>query len=344
MNILFKKNLFGNPNLENSGSPVRILMLGFFHTSTLIRRRHNAIDRLHTPHDGWLSDQTDIGGCFVSHFKNIFSTSNPAPSEELLALFHCSISDAKNVILCSVPSESEIHASLASLGVSKAPGPDGFTTLFYMKYWDCIKDTVLQAVWNFFKHNQLLKEQNHTFIALIPKKIGASTVHHYRPISLCNIIYKIISKLLANRLKPLLSNIISPFQTAFVPGRHIQDNSILAHEMFHTLKSKRGRGGLMAVNIDMEKDLIKWNGIFSWLFFRSLAFMKNGFTGFDSVLPHLHFQFCSTAVLLAYFPPLGVCSKVILSLPSSLLLGLKLFLVYSMVVFVVLKLLAHVLL
>jgi hypothetical protein len=164
-------------------------------------------------------------------------------------------------MLCSIPSKSEIHDSLASLGLSKAPGPDGFTALFYMKYWDCVKDIVLQAIWNFFKHDQLLKEQNHTFIALIPKKIGASSVHHYRPISLCNIIYKIISKLLANRLKPLLSNIISPFQTAFVPGRHIQDNSILAHEMLHSLKSKRGRGGLMAVNVAMEKafDKMEWN-------------------------------------------------------------------------------------
>jgi hypothetical protein len=123
----------------------------FFHTSTLIRRRRNAIDLLHTSHDGWLSDRTDIGGCFVSHFKDIFTSSTPTIFEELLDLFQCSISDADNVMLCSIPSESEIHDSLASLGVSKAPGPDGFTALFYMKYWDCIKDTVLQAIWNFFQ-------------------------------------------------------------------------------------------------------------------------------------------------------------------------------------------------
>jgi len=164
-------------------------------------------------------------------------------------------------MLCAIPIETEIHAALASLGASKAPSPDGFTALFYMKYWGSIKLIVLRAVWNFFRNNHLLKEQNHTFIALIPKKLGASSVHHFRPISLCNIIYKIISKLLANSLKPLLNNIISPFQTAFVPNRHIQDNSILAHEMLHTLKSKRGRGGLMAINIDMEKafDKMEWS-------------------------------------------------------------------------------------
>jgi len=95
--------------------------------------------------------------------------------------------------------------------------------------------------------------------------LGASSVHHYRPISLCNIIYKIISKLLANRLKPLLDKIISPFQTTFVPGRLIQDNSILAHEMLYTLKSKCGLGGLMAINIDIEKafDKMEWSFLFS---------------------------------------------------------------------------------
>jgi hypothetical protein len=67
--------------------------------------------------------------------------------------------------------------------------------------------------------------------------------------------------LLANRLKPFLTNIISPYQTAFVPNRHIQDNSILTHKMLHTLKAKRGKGGLIAVNIDMENafDKIEWN-------------------------------------------------------------------------------------
>ncbi|XP_062166910.1 uncharacterized protein LOC133873195 [Alnus glutinosa] len=238
-----------------------------FHTSTLIRRRRNSINLLQSPQGGWLSDRSAIGDCFITHFKLLFTSSHPSPNEELLSLFDPVISAEDNLHLGSLPTESEIFASLKSLGRTKAPGPDGFTALFYVKYWDYIKNTVLLAIGNFFQNNNLLREQNHTFIALIPKRLGASSVHHYRPISLCNIIYKIISKLLANRLKPLLSKVISPFQTAFVPGRHIQDNSILAHEMLHTLKSKRGNGGLMAVNIDMEKafDRMEWSFIISIL-------------------------------------------------------------------------------
>jgi hypothetical protein len=232
----------------------------FFHTSTIIRRRRNFISMLQTPGGGWISDRVDIGISFITHFKTLFTSTNSIFSPALLDLFNPVITDTDNDLLCAIPTEEEIYASLISLGKEKASGPDGFTTLFYVKYWDCIKTTVLLAIGNFFDSNTLLREQNHTFIALIPKRLGASAVHHFRPSSLCNIIYKIISKLLANRLKPLLSKIISPFQTAFVPGRHIQDNSILSHEMLHSLKNKRGRGGLVAVNIDMEKafDKMEW--------------------------------------------------------------------------------------
>jgi hypothetical protein len=118
----------------------------FFHTSTLIRRRRNAIDLLKSSTDGWIADRRSIGDCFISNFKTLFASTNPTASTELLDLFHCSVSDEDNNMLCAIPTEAEIHTALASLGASKAPGPDVFTALFYMKYWDSIKLTVLQAV------------------------------------------------------------------------------------------------------------------------------------------------------------------------------------------------------
>jgi hypothetical protein len=171
----------------------------------------------------------------------------------MLNLFDNVISIEDNLSICSIPSEQEIHDTVFSIGATKAPGPDGFTRIFYQKYWALIKPVVQSYVWNFFNKHHLLKEHNRTFIALVPKQLGPSMVHHFRPISLCNFIYKIISKILANRLKVLLHRFISPYQSAFVPSRTIQDNSVMAHELLHTIKSKRGRGGLMAVKIDMEK-------------------------------------------------------------------------------------------
>jgi hypothetical protein len=178
---------------------------------------------------------------------------HPSCPDEFLSLFENSISSDENVTLCTIPSELEIFNALSSIGSTKAPGSDGFTALFYKKYWSIVKDVVLRSVWDFFSKNHLLKEQNHTFIALVSKQLGPSSVNHFRPISLCNIIYKIISKILANRFKLLLHHFIFPLQSAFVPSRNIQDNSILAHELLHTLKKKKGRGGLMAIKIDMEK-------------------------------------------------------------------------------------------
>jgi hypothetical protein len=132
---------------------------------------------------------------------------------------------------------------------------------FFQKYWTLVKQVVLSCVWNFFNKHHFLKEHNHTFIALVPKQVGPYIVHHFRPISLCDFIYKIISKILTNRLKVLLYHFISLYQSPFVLSRTIQDNSIMAHELLHTLKSKRGRGGLMAVKIDMAKafDRMEWD-------------------------------------------------------------------------------------
>jgi hypothetical protein len=105
----------------------------------------------------------------------------------------------------------------------------------------------------FFLNKKTAREHNHTFITLIPKQIGAHSVNQFRPISLCNISYKIISKILANRLKLLLPKIISPLQFAFVPNRSIQNDSILAHELLHSFKLKRGKGGFLFLKMDMEK-------------------------------------------------------------------------------------------
>ena len=189
----------------------------------------------------WVSSRIDIGGNFSSYFINIFSSSNLPIDAEMLDLFYPIISEKENVILSSIPTEEEVLEALASLGSTKAPGPNGFKALFYRKYWDYVKIEVLQCIWNFFQNNSLPINQNHSFIALVPKLSGTHIANQFRPISLCNIVYKIISKILASRLKVHLHKIISPLQSAFVPSRNMQDNIIFAHEFLHSFKSKRGK-------------------------------------------------------------------------------------------------------
>jgi len=100
-------------------------------------------------------------------------------------------------------------------------------------------------------------ELNKTFICLIPKTKNPAQITYYRPISFCNIIYKTITKIIVNRIRSFLDNIISPQQYSFIPGRHVVDNTIIVQEAIHSFQKTKGKFGKMLLKIDLEKDLDK---------------------------------------------------------------------------------------
>ena len=106
----------------------------------------------------------------------------------------------------------------------KALGPDGFHAFFYKEFWPIVGDLVIDVVISFFIIGCLPKEANCSLIVLILKTTNLTFVNNFRPISLCNVVYKIISKLPVAKLRPLLHKIISPCQSAFIPGRWIAEN------------------------------------------------------------------------------------------------------------------------
>lgn len=108
---------------------------------------------------------------------------------------------------------------------------------------------------------------NKTFIALIPKNDNPDNIKLFRPISLCNVAYKIITKILVARIWPLLAKIISPFQSNFIPGRSTNDNIIITQEVLHTLRGKKGKKGGLIFKIDLEKayDKVSWKFLFDTL-------------------------------------------------------------------------------
>ena len=146
----------------------------------------------------------------------------------------------------------------------KAPGPDGMTTLFYQKFWDIVKDDLTCMVNQFLFKGTMAQGLNDTNICLIPKTTKPNEMKKFRPISLCNVSYNIISKVLCQRLKKILPQRISETQSAFVAGRQITDNIMIAQEMFHALRTKpAGRVKKLAIKTDMSKayDRMEWSFI-----------------------------------------------------------------------------------
>jgi hypothetical protein len=143
----------------------------------------------------------------------------------------------------------------------KAPGLDGMHSIFYKKLWDMVGDKVTEEVLAVLNGGPMPEGWNDTCVVLIPNNSNPESMKDLRPISLCNVVYKLISKILANRLKIILDEIIPPNQSAFVPGRLITDNILLAYECTHFVKNKMsGREGYAAVKLDMSKayDRVEW--------------------------------------------------------------------------------------
>lgn len=177
----------------------------------------------------------------MDYFRGIFSSSNPSGIPEVCA----SISGRLNVEqirMCTLPfSEEEVKDSIFQMHPTKAPGPDGLPALFYQKFWSIVGKDVLKDALDILNNQKDPSDINSTFISLIPKKKNSSLAHEFRPISLCNVIMKAVTKAISNRLKPILPAIISEEQSAFVKDRLITDNALIAMECFHWIKKQKER-------------------------------------------------------------------------------------------------------
>ena len=126
-----------------------------------------------------------------------------------------------NASLCAHVTDMEIEQALFMMHPHKSPGPDGFTAGFFIKHWSFLKERVCNAVKEFLNGGEMPDIVNSMVLVLIPKIKSPQELLQYRPIALCNVLYKIVSKVLALRLRPILDEVISEEQSAFVPGRLI---------------------------------------------------------------------------------------------------------------------------
>ena len=188
----------------------------YFHNAVLKRRRRNRVASINDPFGNNLIDRHDIAGEFVNYFQNIFRSSAPNNFEigsNSTEVHH--MQDFTN----SVPDKEEIWTILKSMKKNASPGPDGFSVGFFTSAWSWIGDDVTKLVTNFYISGIMPPHLNETHIALIPKKLVCQLPSDFRPISLSNVVYKIIAKSLANRLKEHLPNYVHHSQQAFIQGR-----------------------------------------------------------------------------------------------------------------------------
>jgi hypothetical protein len=166
-----------------------------------------------------------------------------------------------NDLLCNEFSEEEVKPALDSIGDLKAPSPDGMPSVFYKRFWENIGDKVVLEVLAVLNGGPMSEGWNEMCVVTVPKIKNPESMKDMRPIILCHVIYKLVSKVLTNRLKKILAEIIAPNQSAFVPGRLITSNILISYECTHYMKTKRsGREGYAAVKLGMSKayDIVEW--------------------------------------------------------------------------------------
>lgn len=172
--------------------------------------------------------------------------------EEISQLLDFRCSTSQQAGLMQEVTEDEIRKVLFKIPGNKAPGPDRYTAEFFKQAWPILGKDLVIAIQSFFVKDFLPKGVNTTILALIPKREEAKEMKDYRPISCCNVLYKVISKILAHRLKVILPSLITPNQSAFIKDRLMMDNLLLASELVKDYH-KETISGRCVMKIDISK-------------------------------------------------------------------------------------------
>ncbi|XP_060970191.1 uncharacterized protein LOC133037264 [Cannabis sativa] len=236
----------------------------FFHQRANARSSNNRIKKLRDDAGNTQTSESALLGIISTYFQTIFSSSgiNTHAINSILDVIPTTIDAQSREALSAPYTASDVLNALNSMSDDKSPGIDGMSVMFFTNYWHIVGSLVTESVLDVLNNSADPTLLNKTIITLIPKVKKPQLITQYRPISLCIVLYKLISKSIVLRIQPFLPLVISEYQSAFMSQRLITDNVLIAFELLHSLKNrKRGKQGYVDIKLDMSKafDRVKWH-------------------------------------------------------------------------------------
>ncbi|XP_020262713.1 uncharacterized protein LOC109838703 [Asparagus officinalis] len=235
----------------------------YFHSIMKAKRHQNRVLSLYTEDGIGLTDMNEIIAEFIGYYEKLLGTAVPVAKPDYQVISNGPILSTNQSVSLSLPvTRDEIKQAIFSMSDDKAPGPDGYSASFFKAAWDIINEDFFLAVEEFFYSGKMLGTLNTTSITLVPKIPNPKSPSDFRPISCCNCVYKVITKIIANRIQKVMGVLISDAQSAFVKGRAISNNILLAHELIKHY-GRRQSSPIAILNIDLRKafDTINWEFI-----------------------------------------------------------------------------------
>ncbi|XP_018473790.2 uncharacterized protein LOC108845015 [Raphanus sativus] len=237
-----------------------------FHRSVQTRNAGNSINVLVNEAGDTLTNPEEIKTEAVLHFQKFLQMQDRGNEEDSLPMLQELISyrctPNSDACLVAPVSAEEIVSAIQALPKDKVSGPDGFTKEFFVAAWPVIGKEFIISVQSFFLFGFLPTGINATILALIPKSVDAQSMKDYRPIACCNFLYKVIAKILARRLRTILLEAIELNQSAFIKGRLLLENVLLASELVNGYH-KTTNSNRATIKLDISKvfDTVKWSFI-----------------------------------------------------------------------------------
>ena len=206
-------------------------------------------------------EEEDVADVIIEFFKELFTSDDVVGADEAIEVVQGRVIIEQRETLNQVFTRKKVFTAIMQMHLLKGPRFDDLLALFHHTFWHVVRDDVTNLMLEFLNNGTDMEEMNYTYICLISKVKKPKHSRDFRPISLCNVIFKITTNTITNRIKLILPYTMGPYQSAFVLGKLITNNALIAFEIFHYIRKKKiGNVSVAGLKLDMAKayDRIEW--------------------------------------------------------------------------------------